>query len=45
MKGNKALTRPERRTATQDNTCWETNKGRQGTNKTGEEDTTTKGII
>ena len=39
MKGDKAQTRPERRTPP----LRETNEGRQGTDKTGEADTTTQG--
>ena len=39
MKGDKAQTRPERRTPP----LRETNDGRQGTDKTGEADTTTQG--
>ena len=39
MKGDKAQTRPERRTPP----LRETKEGRQGTDKTGEADTTTQG--
>ena len=39
MKGDKAQTRPERRTPP----LRETNEGRQGTDKTGEADTTKQG--
>ena len=44
MKGDKAQTRPERRTSPLRETHErETNEERRGTDKTGEEDTTTQG--